>query len=115
MAEAKDFADVAWLDHAETSGEENGTATVVAREIGPDLLLTADVRSRALVATSEPDWPGWRAESGGRELPLTTVNHAFVGLWLAPQSFCTGAALAATAVVATPLLFVLLRRRRRLR
>ena len=124
MAEAKDFADVAWLDHAETSGEENGTATVVAREIGPDLLLTADVRSRALVATSEPDWPGWRAESGGRELPLTTVNHAFVGLWLAPgrheirlhylpRSFCTGAALAATAVVATPVLFVLLRRRRR--
>ena len=124
MAEAKDFADVAWLDRAASSGEKNGSATVVAREIGPDLILTADVRSRALVATSEPDWPGWRAESGGRELPLTTVNHAFVGLWLPPgrhevrlhylpPSFSTGAALAATAVVATPLL-VLLRRRRRL-
>ena len=118
---AKNFADVAWLDHADSSGEENGSAALVVREIGPDLALTADVRKRVLVATSVPDWPGWRAESAGRELPLTTVNHAFVGFWLPPgrhevrlhylpRSFCAGAALAGAALVAT-LLLVLLRRR----
>jgi hypothetical protein len=122
MGEAKDFADVAWLDHADSSGEENGSASLIVREIGPDLVLTADVRRRVLIATSVPDWPGWRAESAGRELALTTVNHAFVGLWLPPgrhevrlhylpKSFCTGAALALAALVAVPLLLVLRRRR----
>ncbi len=124
MGRTKDFADVAWLDHADSSGEENGSAALVVREIGPDLVLTADVRRRALVATSVPDWPGWRAEAAGREVPLTTVNHAFVGFWLppghqevrlryAPRSFSAGAALAGAAFVAAFL--VRLRRRTRAR
>jgi uncharacterized membrane protein YfhO len=80
------------------------------------------VSKRVLVATSVPDWPGWRAESAGREVALTTVNHAFVGFWLPPgrhevrlhylpQSFRAGAALALVALVAGLLLFVLRGRR----
>ena len=119
MGEAKDFADVAWLDHAESGGGENGSAAVTVQEIGPDLVIDADVSKRAFVATSVPDWPGWRAESAGRDLALTTVNHAFVGFWLPPgrheirlhylpQSFRVGAAV---ALVAGALLLVLRGRR----
>ena len=117
MGEAKDFADVAWLDHVESGGDENGSAALTVQEIGPDLLIDADVSKRAFVATSVPDWPGWRAESAGKELALTTVNHAFVGFWLPPgrheirlhylpQSFRVGAAVALAALVAGALLLV---------
>ncbi|HKC83089.1 MAG TPA: YfhO family protein, partial [bacterium] len=35
-----------------------------------------------LVATSVPDWPGWRVEVDGRPVDPVAVNHAFVGFWL---------------------------------
>jgi hypothetical protein len=122
MGEAKDFADVAWLDRAESGEEENGSAAVTVQEIGPDLLIDADVSKSVFVATSVPDWPGWRAEAAGREVALTTVNHAFVGFWLPPgrhevrlhylpKSFRAGAALALAVLVAGPLVLVLRRRR----
>ncbi len=131
MASARDFGEVVWVDAPRPGsvpggeGETpNGAATVSVREVGTDLAIEADVRERALVATSVPDWPGWRAESGGREIPLLAVDHAFVGFRLPPgrhavrlhylpQSFCAGIALAGAAVVAAPLLLVLLRRRAR--
>jgi hypothetical protein len=51
---------------------------------GPDLLLDVDAPAAALVATSEPDWPGWHLEvereAAGTPPQLVTVNHAFVGL-----------------------------------
>jgi uncharacterized membrane protein YfhO len=93
------------------------------REIGTDLVVEADVAGRALVATSIPDWPGWRASDGGREVALTTVNHAFVGFWLEPGrhlvrlhylpgSFLLGSALAGAALLAVSLLLVIRRKRR---
>jgi hypothetical protein len=122
IGDAKDFADLVWLDRSDSPEGENGSATLTVREVGPDLVIAADVRRRVLVATSVPDWPGWRAGAAGKELALTTVNHAFVGFWLPPgrhevrlhylpQSFCAGAALAGAALVAA-LSLVLLRRRR---
>ena len=47
----------------------------------------AEVSRRAFVATSLPAWPGWRADTGGRPLPVTTVNHAFVGFWVPPGTW----------------------------
>jgi uncharacterized membrane protein YfhO len=47
-------------------------------------VVTASASSRAFVATSLPDWPGWIAESEGRLLAVETVNHAFVGFWVEP-------------------------------
>ena len=84
MAEETDFSRTAWLSRASGDGTEgdNGVAALSLREVGPDLFVTADVSRAALVATSLPDWPGWRAESGEREIPIVTVNHAFVGLRL---------------------------------
>ncbi len=83
MREETDFAQTAWL--SSTGPEEPaGQASLRVREIGPDLAIEAEVASRAFVATSLPDWPGWRAAAGGADLALETVNHAFVGFRLPP-------------------------------
>ncbi len=83
MAGETDFSRTAWVSEA-GADETNGEADLELRAVGPDLLVSADVSRRTFVATSLPDWPGWRADAGGRALALTTVNHAFVGLWLPP-------------------------------
>jgi uncharacterized membrane protein YfhO len=48
------------------------------------LIVAADAPSRALIATSLTAWPGWRAESGGRDLAVLVVDHAFVGFVVPP-------------------------------
>ena len=80
----EDFAGTAFLGGTGPAEQENGEAALRLRASGPDLVVEASVASRAFVATSLPDWPGWIAESNGRALPLETVNHAFVGFWLEP-------------------------------
>jgi hypothetical protein len=134
MAGATDFAETVWLSNSPHRGlaEAPLTLTLFPRagsretaklrisEIGTDLLIEANLRERALVATSIPDWPGWRASSGGRAVELATVNHAFVGFWLppgghvvrlryVPSSFLLGVALSAAAVVLVSLVSVLRR------
>src|SRR5262249_1000605 len=81
MQETADFGDVCWLTGSEPS-RQNGRARVAVLAVGPDLLLRADAEEPAFIATSVPDWPGWRAEAEGREIPTKTVNHAFVGFFL---------------------------------
>jgi Bacterial membrane protein YfhO len=128
MAEAKDFAETVWLSERPHPGPlpvgeggRNGRATLQVREVGPDLVIDADARDLTLVATSIPDWPGWRARSDDGDVALTTVNHAFVGLWLpagrrvvrlhyVPGSFVLGGTI--SAVVAALLGAALLLRRR---
>ena len=79
-----DFAKVAWVASRDLPAE-NPTAAVSCREIGADLLVTTESAAPVFVATSLPDWPGWRARTDrDEELPLATVNHAFVG-FRAPQ------------------------------
>lgn len=84
MAALPDFSGTAFLSGAGPAEEQNGEAALRIRESGPDLVVEAVVSSRAFVATSLPDWPGWIAESSGGALPLEAVNHAFVGFWLEP-------------------------------
>ena len=84
MAAVGDFAGTAFLAGVGPAEQENGDASLRLRESGADLVVEAAVSSRAFVATSLPDWPGWTAESDGRALPLEAVNHAFVGFWLEP-------------------------------
>jgi hypothetical protein len=122
MSAATDFSQTAWLGGGRSGSSPNGAATVRVREVGADLVIDADVRDRAFVATSVPDWPGWRAQSDGRAIGLATVNHAFVGFWLppghrvvrlhySPDSFHFGIALAALALLGA--LVPVLRRRPR--
>jgi len=124
MGHATDFGERAWIDADAAQDVGNGAARVTVRAIGSDLLVTADVAGRALVATSMPDWPGWRAEGNGRDVPLVTVNHAFVGFWLSPgrhavrlaylpRSFSIGVWVAGASLAVLTLLGVLARRRAR--
>lgn len=128
MAAAKDFGENVWLSERphpgplpREEGGQNGRATLRSREIGPDFVIDAEARDLSLVATSIPDWPGWRARSDGRDVPLTTVNHAFVGLWLpagrhvvrlhyVPGSFVLGSTISA-AIAASFAAALFLRRR----
>jgi hypothetical protein len=84
MASVGDFADAVFLSGEGAAEEANGLAFVRARESGPDLVVEAVASSRALVATSLPDWPGWIAKSDEGPLPRATINHAFVGFWVSP-------------------------------
>lgn len=123
MASATDFAGTAFLAGAGPPDEKNGVATLDVRGVGPDLVVAASASSRALVATSLPDWPGWIAESEGRTLAIETVNHAFVGfriepgehtvrLRYRPRSWTLGIGSFSVGLVAALLLAAISRRRR---
>lgn len=122
MSAATDFSRTAWVDGGASRDSRNGAASIRVREVGPDLVIDADVRERAFVATSVPDWPGWQARSGALAIPLVTVNHAFVGFWLPPgrhsvrlryfpRTFVAGGVLAGAALAAAVLAPFLNRRR----
>jgi len=116
MAAARDFSDAAWVASLPGGARErvNPPSHLSVRRAGPDLVIDARTASSAplFVATSLPDWPGWRAHAaGGSRLELQTVNHAFVGVWLpsgavsarlsyVPPSFPAGLAAFAVGVLA---------------
>ncbi|HMF07713.1 MAG TPA: YfhO family protein, partial [Thermoanaerobaculia bacterium] len=80
MQAAPDLSAAVWLEEpGPPRTEDNGAAALELREEGPDLVIAADASAPTLVATSLPVWPGWRAQAGGRELEIVTVDHAFVG------------------------------------
>ena len=78
MKAAPDFGMDCWLSSPGTD-RENGSARLFVRQDGADLLLRAAADTPALIATSVPDWPGWRVAIDGEKAPAVTVNHAFVG------------------------------------
>ncbi|HEY6098805.1 MAG TPA: YfhO family protein [Anaeromyxobacter sp.] len=79
LRESRDFSETVWISGG--GGEaSNPPARVSLRTAGPDLLIEADSPAPALLATSVPDWPGWRAETDHGALALETVDHAFVGI-----------------------------------
>ena len=99
-----------------------GRGNITVREIGTDLFIDAELPQRALVATSIPDWPGWKGQSGSVEVSLTRVNGAFVGFWLPPgrhavrlhylpRSFLLGFAIFGAALAALLVRAALSRRR----
>ena len=112
MASIRDFREVAFVGgHGDGSRPAaNGPAELRLRESGPDLFVDVSASAPVLVATSLPDWPGWIAASDGLEIPIVTVNHAFVGfrvdagkrtirLHYAPRSWRWGLGAAAAGIV----------------
>jgi hypothetical protein len=79
MAASRDFLETVWVEDDHARRVDNGAALLELRAAGPDLVIAADAPAGALVATSLPAWPGWRAETGGHDLSLLVVDHAFVG------------------------------------
>jgi hypothetical protein len=140
MSRATDFRETAWIEGTSSTartaaGLENRSVGVSVRSVGPDLEVTLDEplravfpglsdapRPRVFIATSIPDWPGWKAWSRSAEVPLVTINHAFVGFWhpgapdpvrlsYRPESFRYGVVLAAIAVTALAVAALVRRRR----
>jgi hypothetical protein len=119
MAASADFGAAAWLSSAgDLTEQPNGPARLALRAVGTDLIVAADAERRTLVATSIADWPGWTArDASGAPLPLETVNHAFVGVWVPagrtevrlsyrPRSVRDGMVLFAAGLAASVLLGV---------
>jgi hypothetical protein len=79
MAASRDLSQTVWVEDERARSADNGAALLELRAAGPDLIVAADAPAGALVATSLPAWPGWRAETSGRDLSLLVVDHAFVG------------------------------------
>ena len=61
-------------------------ARVTLIERGDDYLTLhyRSVASTNLLRVAIPNFPGWRADLGGAELPLLTVDHAFIGIVVPP-------------------------------
>jgi len=90
LATVQDYSETAWIA-GPPAIHDNPPAHVDVRTAGPDVVLDVDAPAACLVATSVPDWPGWRAEveregerKGAIAPELVTVNHAFVGLRVPP-------------------------------
>jgi hypothetical protein len=121
MAGVRDFGEIAFVDGGDSvSTSSNGAAELRLREAGPDLFVDVSASSPVLVATSVPDWPGWTATAGNVEIPLVTVNHAFVGfrvdagrrtvrLHYEPRSWRWGLGAAAAGIVLGAILSLLSR------
>jgi hypothetical protein len=84
MAASRDLLETVWVEGDHSRRLDNDSALLELRAAGPDLVIAADAPAGALVATSLPAWPGWRAQTAGRDLPLVVVDHAFVG-FVAPR------------------------------
>ncbi len=104
----------------------NGRASLRIESYRPQRLeLAIDARSKTVVGTSIPRWPGWRLEVDGRTAPLFRYNHAFLGfevppgrrrivLRYLPAGFLAGATIS-LATAATCLVALAAMRRRRVR
>lgn len=102
-----------------------GTAQVRARQRRGDR-FTIDVNAAdwTLVASSQPEWPGWKAYRNGARLKLLTVNEAFIGfvvppgrsrieLAYEPLSYRVGATIGITTLAALLLGFIMAPRKPR--
>ena len=89
--------------------DASAVVSVVAR--GQDFLTFRYVSTKPnLVRVAIPAYPGWRATSGSSELPLRTVDGAFLGVvvppgeaevrvFYVPRFFWLGAAISGLALV----------------
>ncbi len=99
----------------------NGDTRVSIRPAAADrMILDVEAAAPAVVATSIPAWPGWKAEIDGTAAPTIFYDHAFVGvrvpagahrveLRYRPDGFVYGAAVSG-ATLAASLVLLLWRR-----
>jgi hypothetical protein len=105
--------------------ERNGAGEVSSVERrGSGYRVRTALGAPAWVVVSAPAWRGWRATSGGSELPLAIADHALIAfrvpagareteVYFRPRSFDVGLATSALALAGT--LAALAWRRRRAR
>lgn len=107
------------LPRARFSEAGTGVASVVER--GMDhLTVHYHAEEVALLRVSIPMYPGWRANIGALELPITTLDGAFIGvtvppgeadvhLQYTPQWFWPGATVSALALIGVAVVIALSR------
>ena len=85
LGSIEDFAERGVLSEPSSGWMRNGGADLEIVGYAADR-LSLDVNSRepTLIATSIPNWPGWKISLGGRSLPIVTYNHGFVAFRVPP-------------------------------
>jgi len=109
MANARDFADEAWIESGERATIDNGPGEIDVQERGSNLAMHATMAGGGWVIVSEPAWRGWHALEGRRELRVHHANEAFIAFYLPqgehqielvyrPLSFLAGAWITASTL-----------------
>ncbi|MFN2442996.1 MAG: YfhO family protein [Thermoanaerobaculia bacterium] len=128
IAANDDFARVGWIEHskggAAPSEITNGPGRVrVASHSLNGLRLEVEMENPGWVILSQVGWHGWHARIAGRDIPIRTANHAFLGVHLPqgrhvvdfsydPRSFYWGLAISLVTIGGT-IGWIWLRRHRR--
>jgi hypothetical protein len=81
MSQERDFAERAWIDAPNQTGElPNGPGRVVTSRHGTRYDLIADMERGGWVVISQTAWKGWRAHVDGRRTALFRANRAFLAV-----------------------------------
>ena len=98
-----DFADLGFVEDANPQqAMPNGPGVAEVRGRGARVTIHARMDGAGWVIVSNAFWRGWRARTGGREIPLRFGDHAFIAfhlpagehnvrLFYRPQAFVIGA------------------------
>jgi hypothetical protein len=85
LKQVRDFRATTFVDTIPPGVAPTGVGRVVVRRYSANgAELDVDGSGWNLIATSEPDWPGWRASYNGRPVSLVRVNGAFIGTFVPP-------------------------------
>lgn len=88
MAAEPDLRHIAWIRQPAAGAARetipNGPGRVTTRREGTRYVLEATMEAAGWVVMSEAAWPGWRATTAGRSLPLTIADHALLAFHLPP-------------------------------
>jgi hypothetical protein len=124
MAQATDFADVAWIytNDIPPHTAPNGEAQVHARRVRSRYEIETNSATDSRIVITEASWPGWRAYVDGRRVKMQLANHAFLSVGIPagkhhvrvvylPASFVQGRAITFATLVLFAIAAVVERRR----
>jgi hypothetical protein len=124
MAQATDFADVAWIytNAIPPHTAPNGAAQLQVRRVGTRYEIKTDSVTDSRIVITESSWPGWRAYIDGRRVKMQLANHAFLSVGIPagkhevrvvylPKEFVQGRAVSLVTVMLLIAGFVYRRRR----
>ncbi|MFL6245896.1 MAG: YfhO family protein, partial [Thermoanaerobaculia bacterium] len=82
MAQATDFADVAWIytNDIPPHTAPNGEAQVHARRVRSLYDIETNSATDSRIVITESSWPGWRAYIDGHRVKMQLANHAFLSV-----------------------------------
>ena len=125
MAQATDFADVAWIYTNDIPPHIafNGEAQLNVRRIGTRYEIETDSATDSRIVVTESSWPGWRAYIDGRRVRMQLADHAFLSVGIPagkhevrvvylPEPFVQGRAISLATLVLLAIAVVFYRSRR---